>query len=56
MCALLQGLRSRNMKLFQDIFETDSLLMTTIVIRRSTSIFYLKPLLEEVLNLLKLLD
>jgi hypothetical protein len=44
------------MELTQVIFETDSLFVMTAIIRRSTSISYLKPLLEEVLNLLHLPD
>jgi hypothetical protein len=36
------------------IFETDSTGVATSVLDRSTIIFYLKPLLEEALNLLNL--
>jgi hypothetical protein len=36
---------------FKLFFEIDSLLVTRIIIRRSTSISYLKPLLKEVLNI-----
>jgi hypothetical protein len=57
MRALLLGIKlARNMELTQVIFETDSLFMMTAIIRRSTSISYLKCLLEEVLNLLYLPD
>jgi hypothetical protein len=47
---------ARNRELTQVIFETDFLFVMTAIIRRSTSISHLKPLLEEVLNLLHLQD
>jgi polyphosphate kinase 2 (PPK2 family) len=45
-----------NVYLDRVIFETDATLVAVVVLNRSTTIFYLKSLLEEVSNLLNLSD
>jgi hypothetical protein len=47
---------ARHLHVNRVIFETDSNLIATVVLNRSTTITYLKPLLEEVFNLLHLQD
>jgi ribonuclease HI len=57
MWSLVHAMRiARHLHVDRVIFETDSNLIATAVLNRSTTISYLKPLLEEVLNLLNLQD
>jgi energy-converting hydrogenase Eha subunit C len=45
---------ARHLYLDLAIFETDFTIVATVVLNRSTTISYLKPLSEEFLNLLQL--
>jgi len=57
MWSLVHAMRiARHLRVDRVIFETDSNLVATAVLNSSTTISYLKPLLEEVLNLLQLQD
>jgi hypothetical protein len=42
---------ARNLDLKNVIFETNSTIVATVVLNRSTTISYLKPPLDEVINL-----
>lgn len=55
MCGLLQGIKiAHEMALSQVVFEVDSLVVFEMINKGFTNLFFIKPLLKEVIHLLKL--